>query len=564
MQSRQYVGVRLMKNATFARFSWFSIRSIARSSSPVKTGWSLSLILLLAIAFAGSFAYASSIDDDDAPEAASPAAANARAVRLSYMDGSVRVTQGDQVIADPAVVNMPLFEGSEVSTAGDGRAEIQMEDGSIVRLSPNTTLIFSVMQLQGTAPRTEITLSGGLAYFELQPSNAEHRMRVRYGDASFTASEFSIIRLTSDTPPAELAVLSGNIRLERASALQIDVHAGESLTLDANDQSRYNLISSITPNSWDNWNADRDQFLSTEASDRTAASGDLKDYPGDGMSDLDANGNWYNVPGQGYVWSPYEAQDAGAGWDPYGYGNWIYYPQYGYIWASGYTWGYSPFQCGLWDYYEDFGWAWAPGYGCSPWWGYGGGGGWIYRIGNNRPPGYHPPRRPHPPTGPGKPRPRDPVYHGPGRMPANPIIAVDRRPGGGGVVPVEHNGSVTIAGHPVEPLRPIAPRQGFRTGNSEDNNNANPPGQGFVVQHAPGTGPAPVVPGKNPRTIYTPQPIHPVTGSPGSHPVTPVAPRPMPMPARPAPMRPVSPPPAQRMAPPPPPPHFSPPASTHK
>jgi len=556
-----------MIHASFARRSWLSVHSIARSASLVSTGRLVSVTLLLIVALTAS-TRAFAIDDGDAPD--SPAAAgNGRAVRLSYLEGSVRVTQGDEVIADPAVVNMPLFEGAEIATAGDGRAEIQMEDGSILRLSPNTSITFSVMELQGTAPRTEITVGSGLAYFEMQPSNAEHRLRVRYGDASFTASSLSIVRLTNDAPPAELAVLSGNIRLERASALQLDVHAGESLTLDANDLSRYNLASSITPNSWDNWNADRDQYLSSEADDRTAASGDLKDYPSDGMSDLDANGNWYNVPGQGYVWSPYEAQDAGAGWDPYGYGNWINYPQYGYIWVSGYPWGYSPFACGLWDYYEDFGWAWAPGYGCSPWWGFGGGG-WVYRIGHNRPPGYHPPHRPKPPLHAGSPRPHDPIYHGPRRMPANPIIAVDRRHSGGGAIPVERSGGpVTIAGHSVEPLRPIAPHRGFRQDESDHGTGNGETGQGYLI--APGgarSGVRQPNPANGSRPIYTP-PVRP-----GLENVRPYTPGPVhPEPARPMPSRPVmsqpiqrsSPPPPPRMASPPPPtPHAAPAPSPHK
>ena len=48
--------------------------------------------------------------------------------------------------------------------------------------------------------------------------------------------------------------------------------------------------------------------------------------------------------GQGYIWSPYDA--ANAGFDPYGIGNWMWTPGFGYIWASGYPWGYMPFQCG--------------------------------------------------------------------------------------------------------------------------------------------------------------------------------------------------------------------------
>ena len=108
--------------------------------------------------------------DDDTPDTGQPRA-DARAVRLSSVEGQVRVVQDGQVIADPAYNNLPLFEGTQITTGDDGRAEIQLEDGSLVRLSPNSGLTFPVMKLQGTSTHTEVELNGGLAYFELQPSN---------------------------------------------------------------------------------------------------------------------------------------------------------------------------------------------------------------------------------------------------------------------------------------------------------------------------------------------------------------------------------------------------------
>jgi FecR protein len=391
--------------------------------------------------------------DDNAPDAAH-GAADLRAVRLSSVEGQVRVVQEGQVIADPATSNLPLFEGSQVVTGNDGRAEIQLEDGSVARLSPNSTLTFSVLQLQGTSSHTEVVLNGGLAYFELQPSIAEHSLRVSYGPASFSATGFSVVRVTLDHPPGDLAVFSGNVHLDRGDQLQLDIHGGESLSLDLSDLTRYNLADSITPDSWDSWNADRDQVLNGQAAEKTAATGSYVNSQAVGMSDLDANGNWYDVPGQGYVWSPYDAQGAGAGWDPYGYGQWVSYPGYGYIWNSGYDWGYAPFQCGLWNYYDNFGWGWAPGGGCNPWWGLGRGG-WGYNIGRG-PHGYLPPRRPMPI--PGRPRPL-----GGRELRAANVIRVDRRPASAVNMALYAHPTqpVVIGGHTVEPLRPVAPRQTY-------------------------------------------------------------------------------------------------------
>jgi hypothetical protein len=403
--------------------------------------------------------------DDDAPDAAQPPV-NARAVRLSSVEGQVRLVQDGQVIADPAYNNLPVFSGSQLTTGDDGRAEIQLEDGSLVRLSPNSMVTFPAMKLEGTSTHTEVVLNSGLAYFELQPSIAEHSLRVSYGPATFSATGFSVVRIQMDKPPGNLAVFSGNVHLDRGDALQLDIHGGESLSLSSTDQTRYDLSDSIQPDSWDSWNADRDQLLNTQAGEKTAATGPNANAPG--MSDLDANGNWYDVPGSGYVWSPYDAQAQGASFDPYGYGRWVNYPGYGYIWNSAYDWGYAPFQCGLWNYYDNFGWGWAPGLSCNPWYGggyggyggggyYGGGGrGWHSTIGNG-PKGYRPPRRPSPtPGGP------HPLGGNPRELRASNVISVDRRGPGANepnlnsyVRPVQ---PVTIGGHTIEPLRPISPR----------------------------------------------------------------------------------------------------------
>jgi hypothetical protein len=406
-------------------------------------------VLLGAVTLLSSCAvWAAARPMDDDVSAGPAKASDARAVRLSSVDGQVRVVQDGQVIADPAYANLPLFEGVQVQTGNDGRAEIELEDGSVARVSPNSKLTFSKLEKEGTGTKTEIVLNSGLAYFELQPSTADHSLRINYGPASFSASSFSVLRLTLDMPPGELAVFSGNVHLERGDALQVDIHGGESLALDNNDPTQYNLAESIQQDSWDSWNADRDQVLSASAAERTAATGSAQ---GVGMSDLDSNGNWYDVPGTGYVWSPFDAQVAGAGWDPYGYGRWVSYPGYGYIWNSGYDWGYAPYQCGLWNYYDNFGWGWAPGMGCNPWWGLGG---WGYNIGNS-PRGYLPPRRP---ILPGRPHPV-----GGRTLVAGNVIPVDRRSNktvnmASYARPAQ---PVTIAGHTVEPLRPVAPRQAY-------------------------------------------------------------------------------------------------------
>jgi hypothetical protein len=377
----------------------------------------------------------------------------ARAVHLSYIEGQVRITQGDQVITEGATVNMPLFEGMQVSTSQDGRAEIEFEDGSVARLSPNTTVTLSVLRGDGVSGNAEMLLNGGLAYFELQAGSQPGQMSVRFGDSSVTPSGNAVIRVRMDTPPGDLAVLSGNVNLNRSNgAMQLAMHGGESVTLYANDVSRYDLNESVDPDSWDAWNTDRDQSLETlESASTDAPPSQIGPESGSpDWSNLDANGSWYNVPGQGYMWSPFAASN--PGYDPYGCGQWMWYPRYGYMFVPCDNFGFLTSSCGSWGYYDSFGWGWSPGAGgCNPWWnGLGYYPGPVYG-GGGLPLGYRGPHRPigpHSPPSPGHPVPVIVVRGSPMPPVHSPLPPRDR------------NQPITIAGNTLMPVRPVVSRGG--------------------------------------------------------------------------------------------------------
>ena len=385
----------------------------------------------------------------------------ARAVRLSYVDGPVKLLQGDQVLADQAVANTPLLEGMQLTTAANGRAEIQFEDGSVARLAPNSSLTLKVLSGAGTSANAELLLDSGLAYFEFQGGDLAGQMSVRFGDSVVTASGFTVLRVAMDNPPGRLAVFSGNAHLEGSNgSVEVDLHGGESIAMNSANSGGYEVAESIEPDSWDSWNSDRDQALTTEAAAQTSASSDLGENQNPAWNDMDANGNWYNVPGQGYVWSPNDA--ANAGFDPYGSGDWMYTPGYGYLWVSGYPWGYLPYQCGAWNFYDGFGWGWAPGMGgCNPWWFMGFYGGPNIGL---APPGY---RRIVRPIGPQKPIPGRPI----------PMVAVNRRATfvNSGLPPRDRNTPVTIAGSTVKALRPLASRPVYNHAEFQGNSNTQTP-----------------------------------------------------------------------------------------
>jgi hypothetical protein len=467
--------------------------------------------------------------------------AQGRAVRLSNVDGEVQVSQGGEVLADHAVANTPLFEGSQITTGEDGRAEIQFEDGSVARIPPDSSLTISVLK----PGDTELRLDSGIGYFELQDGNESNTMRVGFGPHTVTASGFTVIRVKLDEGAGDMAVFSGNAHIDGTNGASMDVRGGESVALN-----NLNLSETIEPDSWDAWNSDRDQALTTADVGSTPATSNMPDNENPAWNDLNSNGTWYNVPDQGSVWSPYDASN--PGFDPYGVGYWMWTPRFGYVWVSGYSWGYMPFQCGAWNWYNSFGWGWAPGM-CNTWWG---GGGWGFNIGIV-PTWYRLPVRPHPPM-PRNPRPVGPIEAGGGRgrspiglRPLVPVIAVNRREPAGTtpLPPREPNHPVLIGGVVAQPLRPNPPRESNLrhitpiTGRPLHGSSPIETGtmrQGYMPAPRTGTaGPGPVRPVTRPG--YVPAPVaRPgyAPFEPGRGPGNVTAPRPAPAPSvgyRPAP-----------------------------
>lgn len=317
------------------------------------------------------------------------ASAPVRAGRLTYFAGAVEVQRADNTGVDEPVLNMPIAEGTRLVCSDYGQAEVEFEDGSLLRVTPRSSVSIDMLGLQGGVAQTGMTVLGGLVYFELRKSPG-YSYAVSAGGVAMAPVENAEVRVALGDGPAEFAVLSGTVRVD--GGFTTEVQAGESVRADAKDASRYFLSAQIALESWDSWNGERDRAAADETERRTAARDDFAGVQGYGWSDLDANGTWYDVPGEGQVWQPYAADE---GFDPYGYGGWVW-QSLGYVWASGYQWGWTPFRCGRWEYFPGFGWGWIPDARCKRWGSEGG----VVLVGSRRPEHYKPTLAP--PKGPVK------------------------------------------------------------------------------------------------------------------------------------------------------------------
>lgn len=317
---------------------------------------------------------------------------------------------------------MPVVEGMKLVTSANGRAEVQFEDGSVARITPNSSITLTELARDdGGNTLTTIQADTGLTYYELNGRAGQYK--VRFGQRTIAPVDSSIFRLDLDNPSAELAVMHGSVQVSDDQNLALDVNTDQSVKFDPQNADEYQMEESITANTWDQWNSDRDEALAQMDENATEARADSDEPNNPAWSDLDANGNWYDVPGYGMGWSP---SGVGENWDPYGLGAWGYYSGIGYTWISGYSWGWWPYRCGAWSWFDSFGWMWFPtncGWGGV---GIGYGAGWYpYGTIMAYPPGYHCPRRPKRFHHPGR-HPIDHPHHGP--VQRGNLIAVNRGP----------------------------------------------------------------------------------------------------------------------------------------
>jgi len=185
-----------------------------------------------------------------------------RAARLTLVQGAVSVSAVNQA-ATAAQVNQPLLTGAMLSTGGDGQAEVEFEDGSVVRLTPNSALSLDNLAVDpGGIFTSNLSLLHGLAYLELR-ATPEYQYFLNAGGDVLSPVENTTVRVNFDEPPAIFAVLDGTAHVEglpgpegtpNNGGFEADLRAGESLRGDATSSSRYFLTQEIAQDTWDQWN----------------------------------------------------------------------------------------------------------------------------------------------------------------------------------------------------------------------------------------------------------------------------------------------------------------------
>lgn len=286
------------------------------------------------------------------------AESHARIVRVSLVEGEVKIDRGDAPGLIDAFLNMPVVQGSRIATGPNGRAEIELEDGSTLRLTQNSSLRFDTLSLLENGHRvSEATLEDGEAYLHVN-SHSKDELQLAIRRATVRTRKGSRARIWLDKNEAKVAVLGGEVDIDRGAGEIVEVRKQETISLDFSDPSRYYLARGISEEPNDPWNQDRDNEIAVlNERHNSHQSYSTYGYNAYDYGQLYEYGSFISVPTYGTVWQPV---GFGSGWDPFYSGSWVWYPSYGYTWVSPYPWGWAPYHYGQWICLNGLGWVWQP------------------------------------------------------------------------------------------------------------------------------------------------------------------------------------------------------------
>lgn len=278
-----------------------------------------------------------------------------RIVRLSDVQGSVRIDKNSGAGFESAFLNLPITQGTQLKTLDGARAEVEFEDGSTLRLAPNSLIQFSTLGSdEGGKHNSVINLVEGMAYVDWIGKSGDE-LGLNFSREKLSLNHEAHFRLDTSAQVARLAVFKGNLEVE-GPAGQVTVEKNKTATFNTSDDDKYAVTNHVAEAPLDAWDKESIEYHDQYAKKNTAPYG----Y---GASDLGYYGNYTNVSGYGTMWQPYFM---GAGWDPFMDGAWSFYPGMGYMFVSAYPWGWTPYMYGSWNFVPGYGWGWMPG-GWNTW-----------------------------------------------------------------------------------------------------------------------------------------------------------------------------------------------------
>ncbi|MGA9668370.1 MAG: hypothetical protein WBQ94_04135 [Terracidiphilus sp.] len=233
----------------------------------------------------------------------------AQVVRISYVEGDVRIARGEQdekpagATWEKAVADLPLEAGFSLVT-GEGRAEVEFEDASTLYLGANSVLTFNDLHTRSGIPHTELALLTGTVTLHIRPNVAGESYFLKTPtDEMYTGFPHkSYMRVTSYEDAMALTPQEdGFLHLlafgdEKVTAGQTEFYRGGLRVNATAAESEAGFAD------WDKWVADRVAQRKAAMIEMMKASGLSSPIPG--LADMKDQGTFFECAPYGTCWEP--------------------------------------------------------------------------------------------------------------------------------------------------------------------------------------------------------------------------------------------------------------------
>jgi len=289
------------------------------------------------------------------------------AARLQRVEGQVALTDANDTEWRAAGPNEPVSVGDRLYTRDNAWAGVAFDGRNYARLDPNTAL--DVVALSDD--RTQLALRDGAAIFDVAylPSGELFEVGTPYGAVDFNEPGLYYVDVNDGNTMvsvlsglAQVVGLAGSGQISKGEMLTLlGATAAEVALSRLNRDDAGYLVDDYYGYQYPNYDgryANYDAYLADPFyydPYRNDVSYRYVTYDAPGINDLSYYGDWRDVDGYGYAWSP----RVDAGWTPYQDGYWVRDYPYGLTWVSNEPWGYTPYHYGRWAYAGDR-WYWVP------------------------------------------------------------------------------------------------------------------------------------------------------------------------------------------------------------
>jgi hypothetical protein len=260
----------------------------------------------------------------------------AKSGMVSYIQGAVYVDNA--LIPDPIVANFPYMkEGGDLRTA-EGRAEVVMNPGIMMRVGENST----VRMITNRFIDTRVELTQGAATVQLVEVPKDNQFTLVDKDATVVLSKAGFYHFYADPP--SIKVFTGEARVT-VNDQSIEVSTGKMLQFNGGNASVQKFDKDDT-DALDRWSGRRGELVAT-------ANASAARNCGNGTyTNLRPFGFAQGVPSTGYGYVANTPCVGNWNWNPY-YGMWTYVP-----FMMRYCdpfWGYCYYNpMGAWNYYYQY------------------------------------------------------------------------------------------------------------------------------------------------------------------------------------------------------------------